>query len=421
MSETEISLTKAQTGFMSDNSRHARFIGGIGSGKSFILTLWALSQALQGRIVLYILPTFSMIKDIAMPCIEAHIDLLDVRGSCSIVQNPPTLRCGKGMIMFRSGETGSRLRGTTVHDVALDEAAFISPDVYRIVLGRARAGTDNKLRMVSTPAGAGNWFSKLECSTYNQSTFANPFITNEFKEDLLQQYSDYSDDFVQQELYGKVTTAENSRVFIKLASVIAAQNRTPIVDYSYATIMGLDVARSEGGDASAITVRQGKRVLHHELMHIPDLVDLANKVANYALMNNVDYIVVDAPGPGGGVIDILNKQLDSTTVTVIEFWGNATASDHKIGNLRAECYLKAKNWIESDGYLPPCEDWQQLAWTESIPHSKGKLMMEPKTNLKRRGLHSPDLADSFTLSFAAPDYKESSHGDPYAANNDYCG
>jgi len=71
--EIEIELTQNQTDFVMCQDRNAKYIGGIGSGKSFVLTFWAMTQASMGRVVLYLLPTYRMISDIAMPTLKEHL------------------------------------------------------------------------------------------------------------------------------------------------------------------------------------------------------------------------------------------------------------------------------------------------------------------------------------------------------------
>jgi hypothetical protein len=72
-------------------------------------------------------------------------------------------------------------------------------------------------------------------------------------------------------------------------------------------------------------------------------------------------------------------------------------------NLRAEVY-SGKNgvavWIKSGGMLKPHKDWLQLTEVRYKKDSSGKTKIEPKEDMRKRGVESPDVADALALTFA---------------------
>ena len=70
------------------------------------------------------------------------------------------------------------------------------------------------------------------------------------------------------------------------------------------------------------------------------------------------------------------------------------------GNKRSEMWLSARDWLQR-GSLPKDE---LLAAELTAPmysyNAANALMLEPKADMKRRGIPSPDVADAFALTFA---------------------
>ena len=71
-------------------------------------------------------------------------------------------------------------------------------------------------------------------------------------------------------------------------------------------------------------------------------------------------------------------------------------------NLRTELIFKLRGWLEERGSKLPKDD-QLVAELTSIRYSfssSGKMKAEGKDDMRRRGLHSPDLADAVCLTMA---------------------
>ena len=71
-------------------------------------------------------------------------------------------------------------------------------------------------------------------------------------------------------------------------------------------------------------------------------------------------------------------------------------------NLRAELWYRCKAWLEQrNGKLP--KDDRMLGELVGVKYkfqSSGKIQIESKEDMKRRGMPSPDVADAFVLTFA---------------------
>jgi post-segregation antitoxin (ccd killing protein) len=169
------------------------------------------------------------------------------------------------------------------------------------------------------------------------------------------------------------------------------------------TIWGLDVARF-GSDCSALAKRQGNAVTEPvRVWRNLDLMQLTGAVvAEYesaAYESKPSEILVDSIGLGAGVVDRLRELgLPARGINVSE--SAAMLSNYR--NLRAELWGRAKAWLERrDCRLPKDERLvNELATVRYKFASNGKLQIESKDDIRRRGLKSPDVADAFVLTFA---------------------
>ena len=60
-----ISLYPKQDDFFRCQDRFAAFVGGIGSGKTFVGCVWAMVKAQPGTLGLVIAPTYPMLRDVS--------------------------------------------------------------------------------------------------------------------------------------------------------------------------------------------------------------------------------------------------------------------------------------------------------------------------------------------------------------------
>jgi hypothetical protein len=169
-------------------------------------------------------------------------------------------------------------------------------------------------------------------------------------------------------------------------------------------VWGLDVARF-GSDRSALCKRQGNAVLEPiKTWKNLDLMQLTGAVvAEYEILvpsQRPQEILVDSIGLGAGVVDRLKELgLPARGINVAE----SPAMGGTYRNLKAELWHKAKAWLEQrDCRMPKDEALiAELAAVRYSFTSNGKIQIEGKDELKKRGMSSPDRADAFCLTFAS--------------------
>ena len=103
---------------------------------------------------------------------------------------------------------------------------------------------------------------------------------------------------------------------------------------------------------------------------------------------------------GGGVVDNL-RRLNHDPIEVN--FGSKPDDERKYANKRAEMWKLTRDWLKEGGAIP--EDpvlHADLIGPETVGRLDGKLLIEPKDAMKKRGLASPNRADALALSFAYP-------------------
>lgn len=168
-------------------------------------------------------------------------------------------------------------------------------------------------------------------------------------------------------------------------------------------VWGLDVARF-GDDRTALVKRFGNTVLEParswrslDLMTVAGIVKKTFDETPKRLKPHS--IMVDSIGLGAGVADRLRElSLPVFDVNV----GESAPNDDKFVRLRDELWWKGREWfLGRDVKLT--DDDTLIGELSSVKYSytsSGKIKVESKDEMKKRGVMSPDIADAFLLTFA---------------------
>jgi phage terminase large subunit len=185
-------------------------------------------------------------------------------------------------------------------------------------------------------------------------------------------------------------------------------------------VIGVDVARF-GSDKTVISLREGNRVRIREVFsgHATTettgaVIRLAKEVREETRHAKVR-IVVDDPGVGGGVTDqvrekLVEEKLAGEDFSVTAFNGGHTAvEEDQYPNARSELWFTVAEMIDELDLHPEDPDGAN-EWGEDLAadllapkfklDSRGRRVVEPKEETKKRLGHSPDHGDSVLLCFA---------------------
>jgi hypothetical protein len=90
-----------------------------------------------------------------------------------------------------------------------------------------------------------------------------------------------------------------------------------------------------------------------------------------------------------------------------QVWGVNTGSSASEGgrelyiNLRNEMWGEMREWLEGNVELPNNPELlDDLTVIKRKPNNNGRLRLETKDEMRRRGVRSPDLGDALALTFA---------------------
>lgn len=189
--------------------------------------------------------------------------------------------------------------------------------------------------------------------------------------------------------------------FISVEIARAAIERELLIDHDAALIMAVDVARF-GNDCSVIGYRQGRDARSRKFLKFKGLsiTKLAEIVMKEADIHKPDIIVVEATGVGAGLVDILRDR----GYKVHEVHPGAAAEKHELYiNRRAEYWSIMRDWLYEEGCIDELNTplFSQLtSILYSLDRHEQRVKLEPKEEIKKRGLESPDDADTLALTFA---------------------
>jgi hypothetical protein len=119
--------------------------------------------------------------------------------------------------------------------------------------------------------------------------------------------------------------------------------------------------------------------------------------------NRPSTIFVDTIGIGAGIADRL-RELGYPAVDVNV--GERSGTPDKYFNLRAELWVKYRDWL-AEGRCSLPDDDALVAESSTIKYSfdsAGRIKIEKKEDMKKRGLPSPDRADALCLTFYEPQF-----------------
>jgi phage terminase large subunit len=389
---------------------------GHGVGKSCFqswMVLWFLSTHYPAKIVLTA-NTSAQLNDVLMSEINkwhrrmspAFREQIEVKSDRVELKAAPTESFAACRTSRR--ENPEALQGFHADNMLflIDEASGIDDIVFEVAAG-ALSTKGAKQVLTGNPTRTSGYFydafNKMRenwyCMTVSceDSTRVDP----QFIEDMKKQYGEDSS------IYGVRVLGcfpkQDDDVLIPLHIVESAIGRD--VEPAGQVVWGLDVARF-GADRSCLVKRQGNYVFPDiNVWQGKDLMQLCGLVhAEYRLASDdrrpVE-IMVDVIGLGAGVVDRLCEMgLPARGVNV----GEGSTVKEKYINRRAELWFEMREWFMARDCCIP--DDPTLVGELTSPRyqftSNGKMKMESKEEMKRRGLRSPDVADALVLTMESP-------------------
>ena len=166
----DINLRWAQGQVFNSEKRFRLLVAGRRFGKSYLSCIELLKGAIDrpGETYFYCAPTYRMAKDIAWKALKRLVPKVWIQA-----KNETDLRLdliNGSSIELKGTENAMALRGRSLAGVVLDEAAFMSSEVWFEVIRPALADKQGWALFISTPDGTASWFYDLWCYVESDPT-----------------------------------------------------------------------------------------------------------------------------------------------------------------------------------------------------------------------------------------------------------
>jgi len=306
----------------------------------------------------------------------------------------------------------------------VDEASGVADPIMEAILGTL-SGENNKLLMCGNPTKKTGVFhdshtvDKDLYKTHKISAFDSSRTNKENVNALVKKFGERSN-VVRVRVHGEFPIDEDD-VFISTAlaeSGLHTENRLEKIE----TIdIGVDVARF-GDDSTVIATKVNNTVLPLAIRRGQDLMATANQTVVLAKELHEKHkkrvmVKIDDTGVGGGVSDRmieLKIQQNLSWLLIIPINLARSVRHAYYENFTTLLWGSLKELLE-DGELCLPDDAEligEITNRKKLFTSSGKIALERKDDMKKRGLPSPDRADAVTLAtfFIDPDTNQRREG-----------
>ena len=297
--------------------------------------------------------------------------------------------------------------------IIADEASGIKDDILETLLGTI-TGSENKLLFISNPTRrSGVFFDAFHSNaalyrTIHVNAEQSVRVDRENIEMLAKSYGRDSNVY-RIRVLGEFPTAEDD-VFINIEWIEAAITLEKELPEAPGYIkIGVDVARF-GDDDTVIAVNTDNAIKRIISKHGIDTAMTCGNVLMVANQERARYhepakviVIVDDTGIGGGVTDQLRakkQELKLDWLYIIPLNMAMGVKSIYYADLTAYLWAVLRDMLK-DGELELPNNSElvgQLSARKYAINSSGKIKLESKDDMKKRGVKSPDIADAITLS-----------------------
>lgn len=303
-----------------------------------------------------------------------------------------------------SAERPEALAGVHSENVLLicDEASAIPEPVFESAAGSMSGHSATTVLIGNPTRNTGLFFKthhqlKSDWVTMHVSCMDNPLVSTDFIQQIKATYGETSNAY-RVRVLGEFSMREDD-VLIAAELVDSAMDRDIALNRNEDIIYGIDVARF-GDDRTVVCKRQGQIVTEIKSWANTDLMETVGRIVHEAEADSPAEICVDSIGLGSGVADRLRELgFNVRDVNVSE----SAAMNPQAARLRDDLWITVRDWLnQRTCKLPKMDDLRaELCSPTYTFTSAGKIKVEGKSELKRRGLRSPDIADALCLTFAS--------------------
>lgn len=281
----------------------------------------------------------------------------------------------------------------------IDEAKSVESGIYQ-ASERLTANNKRYTMVASSPGGAVGWFydtftSKREFwNSKHVSAIDIQRIPRGQIEEIKRMHGEESSLYKSMILAQFTESVEGSLIKLEWVNNCI---QSPSYFRGGEKVAGLDPAG--GGDDNVIVIREGNRINEIIAWKDKDTMRTAGRFVAELRERKIpcQNVYADAGGVGQGILDKM-AELDFVAHR-IHFGGSPIYKTEVISNRMTELWVNMKEQIESRKVILPNDDKliAQLSSRLCTVRSSGKIHLESKEEMRRRGLPSPDRADALAL------------------------
>lgn len=263
----------------------------------------------------------------------------------------------------------------------------------------------------------GSGWNVIHISAFDTPNFTGEYIPDELKSSLIhpiwqkEKLKKWGED---NPLYIAKVLGQfpelSERALIPLSSIRAARDRR--LKPTLPIHLGVDVSGG-GGNKSVVAVRKGPVVRLKKRIRTPNTQDFLDAVLQHVKNEEAEKCKVDYIGIGRGMVDQAYKLArDKVKISDgYDIWRYAkvvrginvslpSVSPKEFANVRAHAYWSLRDlFVEDSIDIPNDEDLlAQLADIRWSPEN-GRIQIESKKEMRKRGRQSPDELDAVMLAF----------------------
>lgn len=398
-----------------------------GVGKTFIsacTTLWFLFTHPDSRIITTA-PTARQVESILWA------EIANLYNNAKVPLGGRLLKTSIGVddkwfAMGLSTDDPTRFQGHHAKDILLimDEAPGVDPSIYEASQGILTSSGAKCLLIGNPTSPSGPFFDKFKSPLWKCffiSAYDSPAIKNaelypnlttmKWIDERRDEWGEASPMFISRVLGRFPEEGEDTLIPLSWAEAAVKRyedaKKCVVTDKVY---LGLDVARY-GVDKTVLCTYMPNRLIHIKSIQKKSLMDAVSLVTLEASTYGTRFVqvAVDDTGMGGGVVDRL-REISYPTIA-INFAQKAQDQRHFL-NVRDEMYWIVRELFRSNEIAIPNNEAlinQLCAIRYKINSKANRIEIESKDDMKKRGMRSPDEADSFCLAvYAARRFNASS-------------
>jgi hypothetical protein len=297
--------------------------------------------------------------------------------------------------------------------MVFDEASGISPRIFEAAVGAMSGGQMVRFVIIGNPnSNSGPFYDAFKDPTFNKlriSAFDIPNVIEKravipgltdhhFVEEMASRYGITSNAYKVRVLGEFPDQAADTLIGIDLIERAFGADRE--LQSQDDERIGLDPARF-GDDDSAFVFRKGNTAKVLEVVNGNNTMELSGKCVQYLRTHKAAKLYIDVIGLGAGIFDRL-KELPEVRSRVygVNSAGKPRDEAEHI-NIRIESWVNVRDWLR-DAILEKHEGFYELANPKYKITSAGKLQLESKEDMKKRGVASPNVGDALALTLSRP-------------------